>query len=812
VIVPAELAYRNGNGRPPSAPRRLDLKEAVRRRKLLALGTPLAVIGLTVLFVLWVPPLFESTTMIRIDEERSGVAVLQVLENLSQGSELQTEMAVLESRSLAGDVARATGLQVSLAEPARTRRSDLLQVVQVDTAALEGTYTLTRVGSGAFHVSAVIVEPKDATRPFARSRTTTRELGEARVGAPLALDGTTVVLEPAAEQHERIVLHVATYDDAVRALQEELVVTRPDREANVVLVRYRNTDAELAQQVLGTHASTFIQSRQDVQSADVRGTVTFLEEQLDTLGQQLGAAEERLRDFSAANRIVSPEDEAAEQVTRLIEMKAQRDVLDAERSSLAELMDEIRSEAATGGTSPAGTAAESPYRRLLAFPSLFRSTVTGELLSMLADVENERTRKLMLVTATDRDATLLQDRIRALEGQLQSIAETYLTSLNSQVASFDQALSGFQGELARIPDAQMTYFRLRRESEVLGELYTMLQTKRKEAEIAAAVEDLSVRVVDPAPLPRVPVRPRPALSLFMATLVGCLLGLGGAVAAEHRDRSVRNRKDVGRVTGGAVLGLIPELRAPARTGSRRIPVGWLTNGRHVRPTLVSRISAGDPAVEAYRSLRTNLLFSRIEQPPRVIVFTSPMPGDGKSTTALNLALVLAQQGHRILLVDADMRRGVLNEVVRTAREPGLSEVLFGKVPLGSAITPVEPREGVQLDFLPSGIWPPNPAELIASPRMRELLSTAREGYEMVILDAPPLNLVTDAAVLGTHCDGVVMVARAGVTEEAPLEYAVEQLASVRAPLLGTVLNGVEEPHQEHYGSNKGRAYAYLRGS
>jgi len=308
------------------------------------------------------------------------------------------------------------------------------------------------------------------------------------------------------------------------------------------------------------------------------------------------------------------------------------------------------------------------------------------------------------------------------------------------------------------------------------------------------------------------VRPKPALSLFMATIVGCLLGLGGAVAAEHRDRSVRDRKDVGRVTGGAVLGLIPELRAEARTGASRIPAHWFFNGRHVRPSLVNRISAGDPAVEAYRSLRTNLLFSRIEQPPRVVVFTSPMPGDGKSTTALNLALVLAQQGQRVLLVDADMRRGVLNEVVKAAREPGLSEVLFGKLPFASAVTSVQPKEGVQLDFLPSGIWPPNPAELIASARMHELLASARESYEMVILDAPPLNLVTDAAVLGTHCDGVVMVARAGITEEAPLEYAVEQLASVHAPLLGTVLNGVEEVHQEHYGSNKGRAYAYLRGS
>jgi tyrosine-protein kinase Etk/Wzc len=491
-------------------------------------------------------------------------------------------------------------------------------------------------------------------------------------------------------------------------------------------------------------------------------------------------------------------------------MKAQRDVLDAERSSLARLMAEIRAQAASGGE-PGGRAG-SPYRKLLAFPSLFTSTVTGELLAMLAEVENRLTERLMLVTPADRDVQLLAERVDALERQLQGIAETYLTSLDSQVAAFDGSLAAFERELARIPDAQMRYFRLSRESEVLSDLYTLLQTKRSEAEVAAAVEDQSVRVVDPAPYPRVPVRPKPALSLFMATVVGSLLGLGGALAAEHRDRSVRDRKDVGRVTGGAVLGLIPELRTSGRMNGSRIPVPWLSNVRVIRPQLVSRITAGDPAVEAYRALRTNLLFSRIEQPPRVVVFTSPMPGDGKSTTAANLALVLAQQGHKILLVDADMRRGVLHEVVKAPREPGLSEVLFGKVPLAAAVSSVQPREGLLIDFLPSGIWPPNPAELIASPRMRELLAAARDQYEMVILDAPPLNLVTDAAVLGTHCDGVVLVARAGVTEETPLEYAVEQLASVRAPLLGTVLNGVESSGQDYYGSKQGRAYAYLRSS
>jgi tyrosine-protein kinase Etk/Wzc len=777
-------------------------------------GTPLAVVGLTVLFVLWVPPLFQTSTLIRIDEERSSVGVLQALQTLSaQGSELQTEMAVLRSRSLAEEVARETALQVTLVEPSRTRRSQILSRIRTDTTALEATYTLERIVPGRYRVSAVFELPGDAVRPFTRARREARELGEVSIGTPAVLEGVTVTLTPAAETHERIVMHLATFPDAVSELQRSLVVARPDREANVVQVIYQNTDAELAQTVLNVHAGNFIAGRQGVQSAEARGTVTFLDEQLGMLRAQLTQAEENLRDFSEANRIVSPEEEAAGQVQLLVDMKAQRDVMEAERSSLAGLMAEIRAQAARAQADvTSGRAPVSPYRRLVAFPSLFTSAVTGELLAQLAELENEVTTRLMTLAPGDRDVQLLLERIGVLEGELQSIAETYLAALDSQVASYDGALAGFQDELSRIPSAQMTYFRLRREAEVFAELYTLLQTRRKEAEIAAAVEDLSVRVVDPADFPRDPVRPRPALSLFMAFVVGSLLGAGGAVAAEHRDRSVRDRRDLGRVTGVAVLGSIPELRMERPRRGNRLPVPWFSNGGHSRPHLVSRITAGDPAVEAYRSLRTNLLFSRIEHPPRVIAFTSPMPGDGKSTTAVNLAAVLAQPGHRILLVDADMRRGVLHEVLGTAREPGLSEVLFGRSSLGEAVSRVEPSEGAALDFLPSGIWPPNPAELVASPRMREVLEAAREQYEMVILDAPPLNLVTDAAVLGAQCDGVILVARAGVTEEAPLEYAVEQLASVRAPLLGTVLNGVEAWRQDYYGSQQGRAHAYLRGS
>jgi capsular exopolysaccharide synthesis family protein len=225
--------------------------------------------------------------------------------------------------------------------------------------------------------------------------------------------------------------------------------------------------------------------------------------------------------------------------------------------------------------------------------------------------------------------------------------------------------------------------------------------------------------------------------------------------------------------------------------------------------MVGPVATGDPAAEAYRSLRTNINFARPSAPPKALVFTSPMPGDGKSTTAANMALVLAQQGTRVLLVDSDMRRGALNEAFSQAAQPGLSNVLVGGATVADATRRVALEQGHALDFIPAGVRPPNPAELLSSDALDRFLRDVAGRYDVIVFDAPPLNLVTDAALLGAKADGVLLVARAGVTEEEPLAFAVDQIQRVRATLLGTILNGVDERRQGYYGSQGSQAHGYF---
>jgi capsular exopolysaccharide synthesis family protein len=223
----------------------------------------------------------------------------------------------------------------------------------------------------------------------------------------------------------------------------------------------------------------------------------------------------------------------------------------------------------------------------------------------------------------------------------------------------------------------------------------------------------------------------------------------------------------------------------------------VTNGKrhHVSMLMTNDMVPG--VAEAYRSLRTNITFARLNHAPRVMVLTSPGPGDGKSTTASNLAITMAQQGHRCLLIDADLRRGRLHESFGIVRDPGLSNVLLGQVTLDDVVH-IDPHGGPSV--LPTGTLPPNPAELLGSERMAALLTETARQYDVIIIDAPPLNLVTDAAVLSRHADGVLVVARAGVTQQGALTYTFAQLAAVNAPVLGTILNDADPQRERHYGS------------
>jgi tyrosine-protein kinase Etk/Wzc len=636
-------------------------------------------------------------------------------------------------------------------------------------------------------------------------------------------------------------------------------VSRSGRDAKILTLSYESSDPELTAAVPNLITEQFVTRRSAAQKSVAGSTITFLKRQLDTLAQQLQSAEAALLNYRQRERVVNPTVEGSTQVTRMIQLQSERSSVETERAALAQIVREVERAAATKRPDD-----PSPYRNLLSFPTLLRNQSTSRLLDALVSVEGQRTELLARRTPADPDVQTLTARIKSIEGELHSVATTYLEGLTHQVTGIDSALGEFGRQLQQVPQRELHFARLERQPKLLEEMYALLQTRLKEAEIAQAANDLSVQVVDPAIRPRRPVRPRPMLNLLLGMMLGGLIGTGAGFLREVLDKTVHTRADIMTATGLSVIGLIPriprgrsrlaliskkqlprstagraapaprtgtytapaspsagytflnseqpgETRGPEPSPSQSEPLGRIAPVPGVPHVVVSE--TGTAGMEAYASLLTNLSFSLAENPPRVLAFTSGLPGEGKTTNAVNLSLALAHRGSTVLLVDCDLRRGLLHTVFEGPREPGLTNLLWGQVSFEDARRRIAVDPDGVLDYLTTGGLPPNPTSLVESPTMRNLLTWWRDQYDYVILDTPPVNVITDAALLGAHADGVVLVARAGVTHATSLGYALEQLRRVRAQVLGVVLSDIDfsrdaayDPtyryHQYSYGNGK----------
>ncbi|SEK22914.1 polysaccharide biosynthesis tyrosine autokinase [Nonomuraea pusilla] len=296
---------------------------------------------------------------------------------------------------------------------------------------------------------------------------------------------------------------------------------------------------------------------------------------------------------------------------------------------------------------------------------------------------------------------------------------------------------------------------------------------------------VKVSVVDQAEVPRLPVSPRPELNLLVGVLLAFILTTGALLIRDHLDTTVKNTEVLQATAGSSTLGVIGYERA-----ARRQPLILRAGGRSSR-------------AEAFRALRTNLQFIGVDRQPRSLVVTSCLAGEGKSSTSCNLAITLAQSGWRVLLVDGDLRRPSVPDYLGIEGAVGLTDVLIGREKLDDV---VQSWGNPRLHVLPSGQVPPNPSELLGSQTMRQVLDRLTAEYDMVIIDAPPLLPVTDAATLAAVCDGTLLVARYGKTRQEHVQRAAQQLDSINARIVGTVLNFVPAKADRYHGYGYGYGY------
>lgn len=360
---------------------------------------------------------------------------------------------------------------------------------------------------------------------------------------------------------------------------------------------------------------------------------------------------------------------------------------------------------------------------------------------------------------------------RNQEWQLGRVSESR-ANLESEIANTENDLAQTQEALNNVTD-DTERTRLETSLAQYRSTYSTLVASYQQVRIAESQALNNIVVAEPAIEPETPIRPRVMTNTLLAAIVGLLLALGAAFLVEYLDDTVKTPDDVSRVSGLSTLGAIARLKD---TGGARQLIAWL------------RTKA--PESEAYRTLRTNIQFSSVDKPVRSLLVTSSSPGEGKSTTTANLAVVMAQTGQKVIVVDTDLRRPVLHKVFGVPNNMGLTTAL-----LGGDTAPVEsylqPTEIDSLTVLTSGPIPPNPSELLGSHRMGHLVERLTGAADIVIFDSPPVLAVTDAAVMGRQVDGVLLVADAGHTREHALAGATVELQKTGTNLLGVALNRLD---------------------
>lgn len=575
---------------------------------------------------------------------------------------------------------------------------------------------------------------------------------------------------------------------AAETLKGRLKV-EPVKGSRLALIRLQDANPERAARILSSVVDTYVQQNIETAVDATNSASTWLNEQMNKLRDDLQKSEMDLHDYKKNNDLLAAafDDKSnmlREQMAQLSKMltdaSAKTNEVKARRDQIAKIATEDPTDM------PATELLESDLLRTL----------------RTQYVEAKRDREALLKSGKGPN----YDEVKAKEARMEESKRAILAevknvqrALDRELATVRQQQSGLAGLLAEAKKEgnelnllEIEYNRLRRDKENNEKLYSILLERAKESDLARMLNVNNVRVLDRPRVPRAPVRPNVPLNIGMGILLGLALGVGMAMGRAVLDRTIKTPGDVEQVLGVSFLGLIPELETSNEAASKQKA---RRRGRQPSPgrELIVHEMPTSGIAEASRSIRTNILFTAPDKPYKVMLITSAAMGEGKTTVACCIAIAMAQTGKRVVLVDCDLRRPRLHRIFQKPSDVGLTTALVEE----GHEEHIEESEVPNLSVYVAGPHPPNPAELLQSERFKSVLKRLTARFDYVILDSPPVLAVTDAAVLSTLVDGVVMVTRAFQTRKELAQHALRRLTDVGAHVAGVVLNAVNLTKDEY---------------
>src|SRR6266480_2275939 len=694
-----------------------DYWRSVRKHLWMVIGIVVLVSGVTAMYMARQPDIYESLARVQVDSETANNPAIGALRgnsiflnNPSQDpTYFNTQIQILTSAGLLGRVAKTLDLEHNegFLHPQSARRPSVWE-------SLKGLVGLSKSKSKPKEPEGYVLRPSSAL--------SNDDIAETN--------------------------HLQPY---VEMLQSQLSVKQLS-DTRIIEIRFKHQDPEIAEKINNTIADTFVVANRERKTETTNSAGDFLQRRIDDLQSEIRTDEEQLINYAKSHQILSLDASQNTVVDRLAGLNKQ--LLEAENDR---------------------TAAEAAYRAVLAPGALeaqadaTNNKTSAPIEAKLAELKQHRAQLLLEYTEkypevkdVDQQIAMLEKQVEQSRAHTESMVKTNLETSYRQALQKEDALrQAFEKQRAETlnqNEAAVNYRIIQQQVETNKSLLDGLLQRSKENEVILAGTPNNVHVVDHAAIPKTPIGPKRTQAIALAALFALILGIALARYLDYMDDSVRTSEDVENFLRLPALTVIPSIGNSAR---RRLlsamPGGSKRNGHQGGPELLLNGSQRSALAESYRQLRTLVILSSAGGAPKTLLVTSSQPGEGKTTTVVNTAMILAQTGAKVIIIDGDMRRPRLHSIFNVDNDKGLSGILASKMTEGEMLGCVQQHEESSLYLLPSGRLPPNPAELLGSDQIRSLMSVLENTFTHIVIDSPPVASFTDGVLLSSVADGVLLV-------------------------------------------------------